>query len=219
MIGLSGSGKTTLIHSITEMKCYDFMFGRPIQMTTELSINGNNYRCTFLKPASPFVCDYNLSNVKQKIVEQITNSNHAECLKSLNLIIYVAKYSYRIEEWMCTFQIYKKLLPESISVLVITGCDFITDAERTRIVEKLKSHEQTKDIAASMGKGIYTVGFPNLHHYESEYKELMKVRMQKDITKLHRLIEESSDSVDVLKESSPGCDDILKEGSTRCSFL
>ena len=84
---------------------------------------------------------------------------------------------------------------ESISALVITHCEELTDAARTMGVEHVKS----EGFAAGMGKGIYTVGFPNLEYVAVNNKELFKLEMQKDVSKLHQLIKESIDTIDVLK--------------------
>ena len=52
------------------------------------------------------------------------------------------------------------VFPKSISALVVTHCEFRGNVQRTGIVEECKS---TKEIAASIGKEIYTVGFPDLN--------------------------------------------------------
>ena len=118
-----------------------------------------------------------------------------------------------VEEDMNSF-VYTKIFPqtESISALVITNCDSKNNAARTEIVEDFKSYELTKDIAASMGKGIYTVGFPDITEMDDDDVTMSLIKSQKDASKLHRLIEESSDSVDInvsspkeSSDSSPVC--------------
>ena len=93
----------------------------------------------------------------------------------------------------------------SISALVITKCEGTSDAYRERIAEEFKSADWTKKFAAIMGKGIYVVGFPPLDKYEDsgDYKKHLKLKMEKDLAKLHHLIEESSDAVNVCKGSDP----------------
>ena len=49
-----------------------------------------------------------------------------------------------------------------------------------------------------MGKGIYTVAFPDLNDIDDKDVKLCKLKVQKHVSRLHQLIEESSDTVDVL---------------------
>ena len=42
--------------------------------------------------------------------------------------------------------------------LVIIGCEFHSDKERIKLVDKFKADIHTKDFAGRMGKGVFTVG-------------------------------------------------------------
>ena len=129
-------------------------------------------------------------------------------LGKVNLIIHVFKLG-RFTEEECKFvQVYVDVFKNTqcISSFVITGCDFKSDASCTSIVDIFKSNDYTKDFAAIMDKGIYTIGFCDLSDFADDagLKEHLELRQKKDLTKLHQLIEKSSDAVDVLKSSDIG---------------
>ena len=119
----------------------------------------------------------------------------------LNLIIHVLKNGRFIMadyEWYRWFRDFC-IAAHNISALVITGCQGQNDLCRTRIVEDHKSSEHMKDCVTVMGKGIYTVGFPVLDELKDDIQEEIKLGMQKDVIKLHQLIEESNDAVEIPK--------------------
>ena len=216
MIGKSGCGKSSLINNVIGEDCLQVVPGLPDPSTTaqhvsrELSINNTKYQCTFIELPCAIYGHNRLYN--KEWIMQTTNPCQREYLKRLNLIIYMKKLGRLVEEDRNSF-VYTKIFPqtESISALVITYCDSKNNAARTRIVEDFKSNGE--DIAASMGKGIYTVGFPDLTELDDEYVTTSLIKSQKDASKLHQLIEESSDSVaiNVTKESS--------DSSPVCPFI
>lgn len=192
------SGKTRIMSWVTGEDLENgFLFSRPTHLHKKLSINNNEYHCTFLRPLSILSPGDN-----RDVEEEMVKPNNREILKRLNLIIYVVQGScYRRLD---ALQWYNKFLKNthSISALVFTHCGY-NDAERSRFVEGFKSIDCFKDFAASMHKGIYTVDFPDLDWVNDKDKERIKQKMQKDVIKLHQLIEESSDVVDVLKSNDP----------------
>ena len=195
---MSGSGKTRIMSWITGENLEErLLFSHPMHLHKKLSINNNEYHCTFLKPLSIM-----LPGDNHDVKEEMVKSNNREILKRLNLIIYVVKGS--CYSGLDALHMYTKFLKNthSISALVFTHCGY-NDAKRSRFVEGFKSIDCFKDFAASMGKGIYTVDFPDLDYFDED-KEQIKQIMQKDVTKLHQLIEESSDVVDVFKSNDPG---------------
>ena len=145
-------------------------------------------------------------------------ANQGINLKRINLIIYVIRHGRFTMDDHEILQKYTDVFkhPCSISALVINNCDFLSDVARTTVVEDFKSGHYTKDYAAIMGKGIYTVGFPNLHCFDDNppLKEVVKLRIQEDVIKLHQLIEESNDVLDVHKSI-----DLESNDLGRCSIM
>ena len=189
MVGGSGCGKSTLINNIVGENLLQVYHGfrcdnrddLPSHVKKTLLINNNLYDC-HITESPPYKNPYDMVLTNQRL--------------RVNLIIYIMKFQRLTDNDLKTFQEYTRLFQNthSISAFVITGCEM---TDRTRVVEVLKSDIYTKDFAAIMGKGIYTVGFPDISSYPTVMEEWFKLEQQKDVTKLHELIEKSNDTVDV----------------------
>ena len=207
MVGDCGKGKSAVINNIIGEAVAKQCSGcgcqsrTPSQVDKKLLINTNVYHCHFTE-----LCLLSTRDSLCNIIEKMGKTNQRVILQRINLIIYVWKLGFYTPEDKEVYQ-NLKIAQQSISALVITGCDKLNDAKRTLIVERFKSGEYTKDFAADMGKGIYTVAFPDLCEYEvsSGQKKFFEQIMQEDRIKLHQLIEEASDAVDVLKINNLTC--------------
>ena len=207
MVDRSGSG-SSLINYVIGKNCFQVYSTATTQhVCRELLINNKLYLCTFIDLEIPHASDilFNEPLLKEQIVGQF-NPHQRKCLEKLNLVIYVCRDGHFTVEDKNTLQVYMNILPQSISALVVTHCDFLDSAVRIEIVEGLKSDEVIKDIAASMGKGIYTVGFSDLTqllHIKPAFMfvDRFKSSIQEEVSKLHGLIEKSSDSVNALQET------------------
>ena len=200
IIGMAGNGKSTLINNVIGEDCLKTSHGfTTIQHASKiLLINSRKYQCNFIE----FTLDD--SRFFYFIKQQLIKSEQSKYLKKLNLIIYVkyvknespilgaaAKYYLNYVNFFITAC--------DISAFVFTGCESKADDYCTRRVEEFKSDLHTKDIAACMGKGIYTVGFHDLNNESDDFKQLYKHRAQTSVSKLHQIIAESENHVDVLK--------------------
>ena len=240
MVGRTGSGRSSLINNIVGEDYFDvnaYVPKTPLKtrhVDKELLINNKKYQCTFIEPPGTF--DIFLPRIphtphtlvvpshvylREGIVDpihhhvkQIAESDLRVCLERLNLIIYVVRQGrFTDEDWRAfrsCMGLFKNA--ESISAIVITHCECKNDAACSRLLKQFKSDELTEDIAAKMGKGIYTVGFPDLKEMDSEHVGFYKSKIQKDVSKLHQLIQESDDIVDVLKTSGP-------DNTAQCSVM
>lgn len=214
MVGKTGCGRSSLINKVTGKDYLKVLFsfstvhGTPQHVHTELLINNTKYQCNFIEVPDLYSNPYRSKPISYH-VEQMVKSNLGMYLQSVNLIIMCTsgRLGSFVEEIVEEIgQIYTKFTKNTkILALVITHCDQLRPNAIARRVEEFKSDERAKDIVASLGKGIHTVGFPDLFDIKPEHRESRKDEMQKDVLKLHRLIEESNDSVDVLKEHSHRC--------------
>ena len=210
MVGKTCRGKSTLINNVVGEDFANLSNGIypestiPSHIYKTFVINNTQYHCHFTelpdldyRPTQPVSYDEHISMV---IADQRMD------LEKVNLIIYVSRLGRFTSEDHTFLQKYTGVFKNAhnISAYVITNCDSKNDAARTRIVEDFKSNGRSKDFAAIMGKGIYTVGFPDLDDMDDEDREHVKRKMQKDVIKLHELIKESNDVVDVLKSKVPG---------------
>ena len=199
MVGKRGGGKRSMINNIIgeDLLKLDFSFScestKPHVCRT-LLINHKLYHCIITHITEYVSLPHNRNTDKN---ERMYSNQRMK----LNLIIHVVKNG-RLTDGECEqfrwFREFSKAA-HNISALVITGCEGLDDLGRTRIVEDWKSEELVKDFAAIMGKGIYTVGFPNLDACSDLLKKMLKPSMQEDVIKLHQLIEESNDLVEIPK--------------------
>ena len=179
MVGKEYVGKSLLINKIigkdyplmskpTESSLQNYIT-RVQYINTMLLINGEKYHCTFIEILSHFV------RAEQGLLEYP------------NLIIYVCRYdcfTYEEQENFRDCIRSFKFARRSVSALVITGCESLNDEERAQVVENFKSDINTKDIAASMDGGIYTVGLCS----STDYPNPSKCVAQEDVSKLRLLI-------------------------------
>ena len=196
MVGRSGCGKSTLINKIVgedvikvpRIISVDNLTTPPVNKT--LLINNNLYNCHITGLTS--------DQLSKKKVLQMN-------LGKVKLIIHVVRYGRLTAEECDIFQVCIDVFKntQSVSALVFTNCDFKSEESRISIVNEIISNDLTKDFAAIMGKGIYTVGFYDLGDFANHagFKEHLELQQEIDLAQLHRLIEESSDAVDVLKSS------------------
>ena len=200
MIGNSEVGKSSLIKKIIGMKCS--LISKSIEptyldasqhITTTLCINNSEYYCTFIELFTNFI-------------GLIVNTNQRRYLERANLIMYVCRLDCFTYEEKEDFKKYINFFKDAqkISALVITGCENYNDEERLNLVKGFQSNESTKEIAASMQRGIYTVGFPDLTNYPMWSKEALENTAQKDVSKLHELIEYSC-SIEDIQSISTQC--------------
>ena len=196
VIGKRYSGKRTIIKNI---------FGEAEEEAKRLMLLEPPFHVnkTLLKNEKLYECDITVLSDHELDRSNIAKtSERISQLGGANLIIYVFREGHFIGPDKCIFQKYTDIFKNtrhSISALVFTNCESKNIQRRTELVEKFKSDEVSRDYAASMGKGIHTVGFPSLGTADDCLKEFYKKTIQEDVKRLHQLIEESSDVVQVQK--------------------
>ena len=187
MLGSSDSGKSTVINRvIKEDRCeisQGFHFESAMQKIDKtLVISDKEYHCTFLEL-------YGSSDRSQRETQLLS-------IGKVNLIMFVLRSGCSFIEIEDAQRLMKLVRDaSSISALVITDCESRSDEERMELVDKFKSNTQSKDLAAWMGKGVYTVGFPDLRgdQLPQQMKGCYESVALKDVTKLHELVRGSSD--------------------------
>ena len=168
-------------------------------VTSPMHIFGNNYLCHFVDTT------HDIKEIFPRLRKMVG--------RKVNLILFVIRKGCLFGKEIKNLEILWDCLnkPFSVSALVITHCEFLNDAARADLVKKVRSDELTKDIAASMGKGIYTVGFPDLTDTYNDIEEVFTPRIQKDRSDLLQLVVRSNDTVDVPSYSDPDV--------TKCSVM
>ena len=111
--------------------------------------------------------------------------------EGVSLIIFVINFRRFTEEEKSFFKIIYQHFTDCIkelSCLVITGCDGLTEDARRKLISDFKVDDLTKEYAAMMKKGIYTVGFPKTSNLSPLAKKYVISEMQDDIAPIHNLI-------------------------------
>ena len=121
------------------------------------------------------------------------NAISSEIPESLNLVIFVLKHGHNFDA--NEREILKTLVSQwqisQISALALTHCERLSDEERGEMIEQFK--KEHPQVAALMGKGFCTVGFPDNSHIQPG-SELSQV-VENDKKKLKRLIYSCDDRV------------------------
>ena len=122
--------------------------------------------------------------------------------ETINAIIFVIPHGrYTDESHDSLMHAIKHLQDQAkhISMLVITHCEGILEDVRKDIVDEFTSDARSSQVAASMGKGIHTVGFPDLRNIPQLVEDVYKEAGKKDSNALFNVIKNSNNSVFVNK--------------------
>ena len=120
--------------------------------------------------------------------------------RPIHLVLFVFKKGRYTHEEKETFEHIKTLLGPQVSAisgLIITHCEFDSDAARTKLIEDMRSNELTKEITNYTKKGIFTVGFPQVEKMgiAPRFLPYINVNMEKDRDCILDLISESNSTV------------------------
>ena len=164
------------------------MVGKCEYTSAKMHMCGKEYNCNFVDTHTTSTDDIKAIIPDFRFVRRI-----------VNLILFVIRKSCLFGKEIKNLEILWDCLnkPFSVSALVITHCEFLNDKARADLIMKVRSHELTKNIAASMGKGIYTVGFPDLTDTDNDIVKVFIRRIYKDRSDLLQLVVRSSGTVDV----------------------
>ena len=204
VVGKSGAGKSTVANKIL-----DPLHGPPFKVSNDVLPNdtaemktatalletdhAEKYHVRVIDTQG-FFDSRNVSNkavisgIKKYLVDEIPSG--------LNLILFVFKHGRWTEgeQKMYDF-ITRKFVEEvsSISALVITGCENITDEERKRIVDEFKS--RCPKVDAFMKQGIVAVGFPDISKLKEKVRQLCEEEQKSDQEKLRKLVYSCDDKI------------------------
>ena len=208
---MKNTGKSTLIRKLIEGSHHDpsinpfanvtYCSTNEIQQITKtLFINGKFYNCTFID--TPGLTTHknvfhNDNDIRQKLFS----------IGELNLIIFVFKHGETSTRAMSLFSgLFKDMT--CLSAAVITFCDKLNNDD---VIREFASDPFTKQFSADIGGRVYPVGFPNTANMQENAAELYRISIQKNISKLHELIE-------LFRECIPA-EDVIRESDHRCSIM
>ena len=208
VIGMKNTGKSTLIRKLIKNSHHDASIN-PFRDTTQeptteiqlitktLFINGKYYKCTFID--TPGLTHRTaLDNIRQKLYST----------DELMLIMFVFKHGESTTE---AISLFCNLLEDVTCVkaaAVITFCDILSNVDYEEITKEFTSGSDTKQFSTDIDRRVYPIGFPNTAVMEEMAGELSRKFIQKNVSKLHQLIEVSSDCVpakDVVRKRDKNC--------------
>ena len=105
------------------------------------------------------------------------------------LLIFVVRQGQETEEEREAFAHLIKSMDNSLfegSVLIVTGCEALSDSARKRYKDSLRCNEITKDVTARV-QDILFVGLPAIEDMDEDTKDLLKSKRQKDVAALQEL--------------------------------
>lgn len=194
ILGKVGAGKATLANTITGNTM--FRLSDSIDSMTrgvrdnnfaeiDISYSGVHYKMSFL-----LLDTHGLQAVNQ--------TDNIKDVTSVNLLLFVYKHGRYTPEENDSLTIAVRMLGEDakqVSALIITGCEDLSYDGREKIIIDFKTNPSTKEIADFMGKGIHTVGFPNLASVNEQFIKGYMKTIENDKAQLWDLVKASEDTV------------------------
>lgn len=194
VLGKTGAGKSTVANHVAGQNLFE-VSDSPASVTMrtnheEIIFRGSHgveYNFKVIDTVGVF--DHKKTNAA--VIKDIKKYFRDKVQEGLSLILFVFKQGRFTPEEKAAFDFiighFKEHISQ-ISALVITNCEQKSPAHRQRIVEEFRTHEQTKEIAQFMKKGIFCVGFPQIDEIDEEMRPSLEKRIKKDDEILHDLV-------------------------------
>ena len=194
VFGVSGCGKSTICNKLLGEYKFDIVEGFSTG-TTEMSEGTKEVDYGDKKLNITVIDTVGLSDAHRPTDDGISAiQQKIKAIGGLNLILFVIKFQRLTDAETKVLKIIDENMKGTInaySAVVITGCENLDEVDRSKAVEKLQRDSLTKNLAASMAKGIYTVGFPDTKIYPETVKSYFNGVMESDREKLLKLVYEA----------------------------
>lgn len=186
VLGKTGAGKSTVCNHIAGRYAFPVAdSAASVTMTTNhaevVFQEPDNIEYHFKVIDTVGVFDHKRTN--NAVIKDIKKYFRNKIPEGLSLFVFVFKQGRFTPEEKATFDFLISNFKEHISpisALIITNCEQKSAASRQRIVEDFRTHEQTRNIAQFMKKGVYCVGFPQIDELDEEMQPIMEKRSKKD---------------------------------------
>ena len=194
VLGKTGCGKSTVSNHILHSDVFTVnsdvasVTESAAHATAKMEYGGKTYQITMIDTVGLFDTK---NRTNKSIIDEVKGCMKSKAAGGLNLVLFIFKHGRFTAEEEETFQFIINNLKDKIahvSALIITNCDGKNIQARAKIVEDFKSNDKSAPIAAVMGKGIYTVGFPDLSDMDEDEIPIAQKKITKDEEQLLGLI-------------------------------
>ena len=220
LIGKKGAGKSTIANSLSNTS--KFPVGCILSRKKSWTWND-----TATTPDGIPLTFYMLENIPPQLSQKYTLKFNDPLEEGISfpdnlkvwLVIFVFKYGCFTQEEKDFFESIMACSNDelkSISALVITGCDDLSEEAKETYTQGFKEDVQTKDIASFMQKGIHCVSLPDISKVRAELVQVYQEDIEQSKAALKNLLDLSSEphTLDTLiKEqvlNEPDIDAVLK---------
>ena len=115
------------------------------------------------------------------------------------IILVVANGRYTDESHRSLIRATNSLSPQakSLCALVVTHCEGLTEDQLRDIVAEFKDDARTSQVTASIGKEIFTVGFPNTSKLPHQLKQIYEADIAEGRETIRQLVDSCKSSLSI----------------------
>ena len=219
ILGKTGAGKSTLGNKLIEQSnilegdlfkvSYTSVLSTSAIMetsvcTTLLMNESNHYIVQVVDTVGPF--DARRIKIHGIVTNDMIMKRLSAFIKErvpsgFNTVLFVLKLGRWTVEEQETFDLIIRQFSDelsSISALVITGCETMTDKERANYATEFIKAQPA--IAEFMQKGIHTIGFPNTNRVKPAFRKIFEDDAKSDQEYLRQLVYSCDEMKQVVKD-------------------
>lgn len=207
LVGKTGSGKSSVGNHILKLSKFPLSGSTLSSSTTDLDhgeVHGKIKGIDYVVKVVDTIGLYDTRRLENKgAMDKIKRYVSLHLSGGVHLILFIFKKGRYTEEEKTTFEFIDKRFGKDIkdiSAMIITHCENDNEKSRGDLIDDFKANDLTKDVAAAMGRGVYTVGFPDMDKMHEILQNAFKPLIARDETVINDLIIKSKRSV-VIKES------------------
>lgn len=196
VIGVSGCGKSTICNKIFGDELFTVVPGF-ITGTHDIEKQRKEVEHKHKKLDITLIDTIGLCDAHTITKDSVNKIKEAvEAVGGINLVLFVIKYGRLTDAEIAILKIVDQHFKTKVgefSATIITACENLNPAKRDEVITTFKRDSITQSFAASMGKGIYTVGFPDTSNMLEDVRLIVDDKMKTDTQNLLKLIDKAEE--------------------------
>ena len=193
IIGKKGAGKSTIANRLSQTS--NFPVGCILSRKESWTWND-----TVTSPDGTSLVFYMIERIPPELSQKQPASipppkNDISLPDQISLVIFVFKYGCFTREEKYFFERIMGSSKDdlrSISALVITGCDDLSEETKKTYIQDFKQDAETKAIASFMQKGIHCVSLPDITKIRAELVQVYQKDIEQSEIEMKALLDSSS---------------------------